>query len=116
MAVTEGLLLGWHISAYCVGLRSDCVLLAGPLSSGCKVKAKAKQKLSEKTAQKHAKQFGKALGVSAADLLWGLGSVRYSEHVFSQSPNPHHPLACCMADVSACSSGALALNASLVCC
>lgn len=57
----------------------------GPLSSGCKAKAKAKQKLCEKTAQKHAKQFGRTLGVSAADLLWGLGTVQSRAYIGQDS-------------------------------
>ena len=49
--------------------------MAGTLGHGCKAQAKARRKLYETGAQKHARQFGKALGLSASDLLWGLGLV-----------------------------------------
>ena len=51
------------------------LLMAGTLGHGCKAQAKARRKLYETSAQKHARQFGKALGLSASDLLWGLGMV-----------------------------------------
>lgn len=53
----------------------------GNLGQGCKAQVKTKQKQYEVAAQRHARQFGKALGLSAADLLWGLGTVHSRAYV-----------------------------------
>jgi len=51
------------------------LLLAGSLGQGCKAHIKTLHKQYDTAAQKHARQFGKALGLTASDLLWGLGTV-----------------------------------------
>ena len=42
---------------------------------GCKTPLKAKRHLHADTAKTLAKRFGKVLGISAADILWGLATV-----------------------------------------
>jgi len=51
------------------------LLLAGSLGQGCKAHIKTRHKEYDMAAQKHARQFGKALGLTASNLLWGLGTV-----------------------------------------
>lgn len=72
------LCLAYGVCSYSTSLRklvTSLLLLQGNLGQGCKAQVKTKQKQYEVAAQRHARQFGKALGLSAADLLWGLGTV-----------------------------------------
>ncbi len=65
----------FHVAAITFSQSDHVTVLQGPLGQGCKAQVKTKQKQYDVAAQKHARQFGKALGLTASDLLWGLGTV-----------------------------------------